>query len=181
MRTKTSFPGSGIGDLEANRSGRISREHALRMTWRALAGSVVGLAVGAICSSFAVRSGNGMLTLIALATASVGAYRVARLGIDIVKGLVNVREGSVRKRICNDEGGDQYFLVVGGRRLPVTKAGFSAVPEGARCRVYFLPRTGWVVNNEVLAEQPESAPLPNPGPVVRPALTELAERIPIEV
>ena len=73
MTTKTSFPGSGIGDLEANRSGRISREHALRMTWRALAGSVVGLAVGAFWSSLGVRSGNGMLTLIALAIASVGA------------------------------------------------------------------------------------------------------------
>ena len=145
------FPGCAVGDVETNRRGRLTPSHALRAVWRELVGLAFGLGFIAVWASFAANSGNALFAVFAVALACMTLWKLTRLAVDILSGRVEVREGKVQKRINDDgEGGRSYFLVIDGKHLPVTKAGFTAVADGERCRVYFLPYTGWVVNCEVL-------------------------------
>jgi len=155
--------------LSTNQSGRLTDEQSQR--WARIAKgrrqSVRGVAyvfaaMSALLLFFpgpaanaAARTKGGIAFLAGTAILLVGA-NLEPVNADVREGRVESVEGAIAKRLRQSRGpggGSQfYYLDVGGRRLRASRVAFDAAPDAGYVRVYFLPRSGRVVNLEQLAD-----------------------------
>ncbi|HLI51125.1 MAG TPA: hypothetical protein VKU87_04975 [Thermomicrobiaceae bacterium] len=90
-----------------------------------------------------------VVAVILFVRSSTGSDRLAR---DLREGKVLSLEGEVNKRgssrVSKNYGPAAYLLDVGGKSFTVYQDTFDALPDGAYVRVYYLPRSNYVVNLE---------------------------------
>lgn len=158
--------------LSTNQSGRLTDEQSQR--WARIAkGRRQGVrgvayvfgAMSALLLFFpgsaakaAARTNGGVVFLAATAILLVGA-NLEPVNADVREGRVESVEGAIAKRLRQSRGPGGgswfYYLDVGGRRLRATsREAFDAAPAAGYVRVYFLPRSGRVINLEQLADPP---------------------------
>lgn len=84
-----------------------------------------------------------------------GSDRMAR---DLREGRVASFEGAVNKRgsttLNSNTAPTRYLLNVGGKRFDVGGGTYDALPDGGSVRVYYLPRSNYVVNVEQTRDDP---------------------------
>lgn len=153
--------------LPANRSGQLSEiqrhnlgneEQSRRKSTRSFA--LIPLAIAAIILFIPGLTASGLvhvgvpficlvLAAVLFVRSSTGSDRLRR---DLREGKVLSLEGEVNKRssmrVSKNYGPASYLLDVGGKSFTVYQDTFDALPDGGYVRVYYLPRSNYVVNLE---------------------------------
>jgi hypothetical protein len=156
--------------LPTNQSGRLTDEQSRRWTQIAKGRrrSVRGVALpfAAIGAFLLLASGsaakaaartNGGIAFLGIAAMLVVAASVEPVNADVREGRVESVAGAIAKRSRYQSRAMQrsYYFYVGGRRLQaLSRLSYDAAPDAGYVRVYFLPRSGRVVNLEQLADPP---------------------------
>ena len=97
-----------------------------------------------------VNDDSGLMALACIAAWLWTAYLTGRLVLDLTIGRVCSVEGVLWRHINRDSDSDEYLFLIAGRRLKVSKRTFAIAVDGATYRVYFLPRSTWVMNLELM-------------------------------
>lgn len=158
--------------IEANHAGRLS--DAQRANWSGidrglrkneLVGSGMLIIVGILLLTSTGPAPNAAYRpLVAIACFLAAGFflyralpRVDAIGNDLRLGQVEVVEGALNKQLIQvssgRSSGETFLLHVAGHRFEVSRALYSAVPDGAVVRVYFLPRSKKAVNIERLPDR----------------------------
>ncbi|MGQ9909492.1 MAG: hypothetical protein ACUVS2_11720 [Candidatus Flexifilum sp.] len=143
-------------DLRFNRAGELSpdqRDRLLRQ-WRQI--RLIGLLFGAIVFGvglillLAGEQGSAICAGVFFIAVSAGLLYLNRLiGLVQRKGAVAVISGRVQREQEEDEGTTIFTLVVDGIRLRLNdRTEYDQFEDGGRYRVYYLPRTRYVVSAE---------------------------------
>jgi hypothetical protein len=156
--------------LAANGSGRLTDEQTRhwqqfarqrRNGRRGASGLVAAFAAVLLiahgpASSAATREAVGLGCLALAAGIFVTAGRDTAMA-DVRAGRVDVVEGAIGKRVVRAHGpssGNTYYFDIGDRHLRTSRAAYDAAPDAGIVRVYYLPRSGRVVNLERLPNRP---------------------------
>ncbi len=158
--------------LETNRRGLLTDAQRQSLTPVNRGASGHDLYVAVFCVVLAVVAwrarvapGNEWVRPLVAAGALVGAALLVlhpagptrrRLRRDVRAGRVQSVQGAITRDRDWAYGGQprRHYLVVGGMRLPVSRAGYDAAPEAGIVRVYYLPASRHVVNLEQLPDRP---------------------------
>lgn len=159
--------------LETNRGGSLTGDQRERL--RKFAGlgrsnkvisAVFFVVVGVVLMRTTGRGPNAWTlpwagAAIILAAAAVGLRALGvgdRLMHDLRDGHVEAIEGAITKFTVAPGGtttrSTDRYLRVEGRSFRVGPAGYEAAPEAAIVRLYYLPKSTWVVNLERLPDRP---------------------------
>ncbi|MFN8473121.1 MAG: hypothetical protein U0822_13110 [Anaerolineae bacterium] len=150
--------------LPANRAGSLGDGQA-RWLLRPLLGSallIVAVAIVAIgASALAAAAGQPWLTVpVVLAAVMIvfsDAVRLVRTIRDAIDKQVLSVEGEVERLTAGSRSRPKYHYALGDMRFAVTAAGFDALDEEQRYRLYYVPHSERLANIEVLERIPVTA------------------------
>ena len=160
---------SELATLAENRAGRITDEQVARHRGaNDLRAKIIGLAAVVLAAVITIsligvasgwRSLGGFPPMVILVMALVPlvalvpfAWRTWRSLAELRAGRVEIVEGPIRKRsFLVNEGADRLtYLEVDGKRYRASYELFDRAPEDADVRLFVLPKSGDIINYEVL-------------------------------
>lgn len=153
------------GALAANRAGRLGEGQG-RWLLRPLRGAaalvVAVVLVGLALAALAVAAGQPWLTAaVVLAVVMIvfgDAARIIGAARDAADKRVLAVDGEVERVGGGSRSRPRYFYALGELRFSVTEAGYYALDETRRYRLYYVPHSTRLTNIEVL-EDTRAAPL----------------------
>lgn len=143
-------------DLAYNRVGVLSpaQKERMRREWRHFRtiGAAFGLVIAAVGILLALAGERGawICTGVFAAVIALGLFRFDHIVQAVQRqGAVALIVGSVRRELDYDDGAAIYSLVVDAARLRLDdRSDYDQFEDGGRYRVYYLPRTRYVVSAE---------------------------------
>ncbi len=141
--------------LEVNRQGRLAFAQQFKLflaivmncLWFSLAVAFIGFFAWLIAGS--ARQGNTQMIIllvggaIAIAVLLFFLWKIAQLGIDMVRGQAALEEGAAQKTytVTRTRHGTSitHYYQLGKLKFKVSKAAYNALVEGAMYRLYYAP------------------------------------------
>ncbi|MFN8483445.1 MAG: hypothetical protein U0768_10420 [Anaerolineae bacterium] len=145
--------------LAANQAGRLADEQT-RWLLRPLFGPallVVAVTLAALAlSALAAAAGQPWLILAVVLAALMivigDAVRLVRTARDVADRRALALDGDVERIVEGSRSRPRHFYALGDMRFRVTEAGYNALDEERRVRLYYVPHSERLVNVEVLGE-----------------------------
>lgn len=143
-------------DLAYNRAGALSpaQKERLRREWRHFRAIAAGfglvIAAVGILLALAGERGAWICTGVFAVVIGLALFQFDRIVQAIQRqGAVTLITGSVQRELDYDDGAEIYALIVDESRLRLdNRADYEQFEDGGRYRVYYLPRTRYVVSGE---------------------------------
>lgn len=167
------FPTSALDD---NRAGRLTPQQKQRWEGRSRAGrkselsfALIAVIIGTLVligakKSVAAYEHYGVPALcyvIAAVLVVVSATGRDKITEDVRDGRLESVEGAITKRIVRpvhtagqNQAPPRYYFDVEGGSYETGSKGYQVAPDAGIVRVYYLPKSRWVVNLELLPDRP---------------------------
>jgi len=159
--------GFSFEDLAANQNGRVTPAQRRRPIYNVMLGAVIGLAAFVFLVPFLLPALSSNFTntpsfLIAVILGGifllVGGFMFVNALIDVFISAPQQTQGMAHKKIRVSSSGrsqtTHYYYVIDDQSFEVSKSAYTALIDGLKYRIYYLPRTKRLISIEALEVSP---------------------------